>query len=194
MKAAGEALNLKGHIAGLSKYQSNLCYGPGDIECHLGKDGRFYVLDFARTFPPEAVLQDSLAEKGQILFKLLRPELVQSNTVPLSSDAFTGFGMSDPLHKTHNREVQEATERLFTSVIPDFITRSKQSSLNLSALDGNLVKEIHKEGINVRNLGLVRRLYTEDEATQIQILVEMVTQNYLRCRTLTTRNVDCTSD
>jgi hypothetical protein len=174
MKAAGEALNLKGHIAGLSKYQSNLCYGPGDIECHLGKDGRFYVLDFARTFPPEAVLQDSLAEKGQILFKLLRPELVQSNTVPLSSDAFTGFGMSDPLHKTHNREVQEATERLFTSVIPDFITRSKQSSLNLSALDGNLVKEIHKEGINVRNLGLVRRLYTEDEATQIQILVEMI--------------------
>jgi hypothetical protein len=55
--------------------------------------------------------------------------------------------MSDPLHKTHNREVQEATERLFTSVIPDFITRSKQSSLNLSALDGNLVKEIHKEGM-----------------------------------------------
>ncbi len=37
MKAAGEALNLKGHIAGFSKYQTNLCYGPGDIECHLGK-------------------------------------------------------------------------------------------------------------------------------------------------------------
>lgn len=37
MKAAGEALNLKGHIAGFAKYQTNLCYGPGDIECHLGK-------------------------------------------------------------------------------------------------------------------------------------------------------------
>jgi hypothetical protein len=56
MKQAGEALNLKGHIAGFAKYQVNLCYGPGDIECHLGKDGKFYVLDFARTFPPEAIL------------------------------------------------------------------------------------------------------------------------------------------
>lgn len=37
MKQAGEALNLKGHIAGFSKYQTHLCYGPGDIECHLGK-------------------------------------------------------------------------------------------------------------------------------------------------------------
>ena len=26
----------------------------------IRQDGRFYVLDFARTFPPEAVLQDSL--------------------------------------------------------------------------------------------------------------------------------------
>lgn len=74
MKQAGEALNLKGHIAEFAKYQVNLCYGPGDIECHLGKvlytycllnplllishwqDGKFYVLDFARTFPPEAIL------------------------------------------------------------------------------------------------------------------------------------------
>jgi hypothetical protein len=37
MKAAGEVLNLKGHISGFAKYQTNLIYGPGDIECHLGK-------------------------------------------------------------------------------------------------------------------------------------------------------------
>ena len=28
-------------------------YGPADIEAHRGKDGRFYVLDLARVFPPE---------------------------------------------------------------------------------------------------------------------------------------------
>ncbi len=29
-----------------------LVYGPGDLEGHLGKDGRYYVLDAARLFPP----------------------------------------------------------------------------------------------------------------------------------------------
>jgi hypothetical protein len=27
---------------------------PGDIECHLGSDQRYYVIDVARLFPPEA--------------------------------------------------------------------------------------------------------------------------------------------
>ncbi len=58
--------------------------------------------------------------------------------------------MSDPLHKTHNKEVTEATERLFTEIIPEFAKRAKDTIVDpakyLSALDGNLVKEIHKEG------------------------------------------------
>ena len=29
-------------------------YGPGDIEAHLGADKRYYVVDYARVFPPEA--------------------------------------------------------------------------------------------------------------------------------------------
>ena len=31
-------------------------YGPGDIEGHLGNDGQYYMVDFGRTFPPEAPL------------------------------------------------------------------------------------------------------------------------------------------
>jgi hypothetical protein len=34
MKQAGERLNLKGHRVG---HSTQLIYGPGDIECHLGK-------------------------------------------------------------------------------------------------------------------------------------------------------------
>jgi hypothetical protein len=30
-----------------------MIHGPGDIEGHCGGDGRYYVLDFGRTFPPE---------------------------------------------------------------------------------------------------------------------------------------------
>jgi hypothetical protein len=181
MKQAGEALNLKGHIAGFAKYQVNLCYGPGDIECHLGKDGKFYVLDFARTFPPEAILPGTTPQKGQILFKLLRPELVKSNPVPLSSDSFTGFGMGDPAHKTHNREVAEATDRLLTKVIPELAKkilkeepRSDGSCITLSVLDGSLITEIHKEGINVRHMGYLRRKLGEDSTASRAILVEMI--------------------
>jgi hypothetical protein len=42
-------------------------------------------------------------ERGTVLAHLLRPELVLSNPVPLSSDAFTGFGADRA--SDHNAEV-----------------------------------------------------------------------------------------
>lgn len=61
----------------------------GDIEGHQGSDGRFYVLDFARTFPSEARLVGDPEEKGAFLYKLLRRELLRKNPVPLNPDSFT---------------------------------------------------------------------------------------------------------
>jgi hypothetical protein len=52
MARAGTLLNLKGHYVGNDR--SELIYGPGDIEVHRGKDDRLYVIDAARTCPPEA--------------------------------------------------------------------------------------------------------------------------------------------
>jgi hypothetical protein len=61
--------------------------------------------------------------------------------------------MGDPAHKTHNREVAEATDRLLTKVIPELAKkilkeepRSDGSCITLSVLDGSLITEIHKEG------------------------------------------------
>ncbi len=51
MERAGKRLNLKGHYCGVQGNKQFL-YGPCDIEGHLGMDGRYYVLDFARVFPP----------------------------------------------------------------------------------------------------------------------------------------------
>jgi hypothetical protein len=48
MKKAAEGLGVKGHIVGFN--QKSLLYGPADIEAHLGKDGRYYVLDTARYY------------------------------------------------------------------------------------------------------------------------------------------------
>jgi Clustered mitochondria len=53
MRMAGKRLNLKEHRVGLKQLVS--VYGPGDIEVHEGSDGKFYVLDFGRVFPPEGV-------------------------------------------------------------------------------------------------------------------------------------------
>lgn len=52
MDAAGKALNLKGHPVGISSDSRGFFYLPTDIEGHRGSDGRYYVLDFSRVFPP----------------------------------------------------------------------------------------------------------------------------------------------
>ena len=76
-------------------------------EGHRDKDGNYYVLvtfaflrlpwslsihqpsqslqDFARVFPPEYPSEEARSRKGITLYQLLRPELVKSNPVPLSS-------------------------------------------------------------------------------------------------------------
>jgi hypothetical protein len=46
MELAGKYLNLAGHKVGFK--DPKVLYTCGDIEGHIGKDKRFYVLDFAR--------------------------------------------------------------------------------------------------------------------------------------------------
>jgi len=71
MEKAGKALNLQvcgsmclkslslilKHVQQPHLVRSKMLYGPGDIEGHLGRDGKFYLLDFSRLFPPEAPLK-----------------------------------------------------------------------------------------------------------------------------------------
>lgn len=89
---------------------------PADIEGHLGGDGRYYLLDFARTYPPEApskrfyhkfdcALNNVFrAIHKTVLYFRLRPEFVRNYNIPLSSDAFSGFGKDDS--DVHDLEVK----------------------------------------------------------------------------------------
>src|SRR5690554_1367988 len=77
--------------------------------------GHFYLLDFARTFPPQAPVALK-KPRPQHLYNLLRPEFVRSYVVPLSSDAFTRFGTHNS--DIHNGEVAQATEKLLEEVVP----------------------------------------------------------------------------
>ena len=113
MQYFASILNLKEHTTGFTVSQA-LCM-PGDIEVHRGQDGRFYVLDTARVFPPTTpmhLLSNTLGtpvkpKKSSFLFQPMRPEMVAQSPVPLSSDSFCGWGQHDA--DTHNRETHEST-------------------------------------------------------------------------------------
>ena len=52
MAAAAHSLHLAAHPVRSEKGFVTL-HAAGDIEVHKAKDGRVYVMDLARTFPPE---------------------------------------------------------------------------------------------------------------------------------------------
>ncbi|PRP81080.1 leucine-rich repeat-containing protein [Planoprotostelium fungivorum] len=123
METACKMINLKPHITGLG-YESKkkLIHGPGDIEGHLGKDGRHYVLDFGRVMPPEAVTVNKNTNKRSIFWNLLNTGIVRSNKDPLCSDAFTKWNADDDesTRLKNNTQVETATVRLYEECVPAF--------------------------------------------------------------------------
>lgn len=73
----------------------------------MGTDGRCYIVDAARLFPPEPPVKKL---KGAVLYRLLRPELIKKSSSPISSDAFTLWGGNDPVL---NRQVKQTNFFLF---------------------------------------------------------------------------------
>ena len=146
MKEVGERLQLKGHrVCGAKP----LIYGPGDIEGHLGTDGKYYVLDFARVFPPEC----PSGPGRDIYYKLLRPEFLRKRGIPLSSDAYSGFGKDNP---EDCKEVYAATLYLFTTVVEDFVKRQCSKITKENYKQYRLTEQLHQNGLNCRHLGRVR--------------------------------------
>ena len=142
----------------------------------------FVVLDLARLFPPQMPLQPP--EKGSkhrsYLYELLRPEYVKSNPVPLSSDAFSPFNSTDPKATTNNEEVASACHRLVTVRIPQFASYLEKGTLSgltpVSQLDCSmLVSLMHRHGINIRFLSVLRRCLQFPRTRQL-VLTEMVSR------------------
>jgi len=105
-------LNLQRHLVGNADVGKWL-YGPGDLECHLGTDGRVYALDFGRLLPPEA--PNGLGERS-IFFSFLRKERVLSSATPLNSDAFSNWSAKDPDFLEHNKHVAAATAQIYCDI------------------------------------------------------------------------------
>eukprot|EP00760_Papus_ankaliazontas_P007391 PhM_4_TR13339/c2_g1_i1/m.17529 len=154
MSSIAKALNLKGHYVGSGPRSLTLLFGPVDVEVRKATDARMYVLDTARMFPPDPILSE---RRGFHLTYQLRQELVQSNEVPLSSDAFSSFGAHN--RQQHDEEVRRASKRLQSTVIPKlaktialkFLPQIEVTMRYVRTLP--LAEELHKNGVNVRYLG-----------------------------------------
>jgi tetratricopeptide (TPR) repeat protein len=176
MRRVARQLHLKGHVVGrrplpagdassaTSPASTRMLHGPGDIEGHLGRDGQYWVLDFARVFPPEAPdamqFQDDPAapvdRSRRIFSDLLRPELVRRHPVALSSDAFSNFQAADRRASQLNAQVRAATRDLHERAIPEYAD-SLPVDPSWSVIGPTPVVEgLHSRGISVRHLGLVR--------------------------------------
>lgn len=157
------------------------------VECKgiIGNDGRHYILDLLRTFPPdvnylkldEIELCDELRELGYPLkFKhklcCLRQELVDAFCdskgsgvdIRFNPDVFSDgvkHQQSNPdLLKNERELVREAAKFLVINQIQGYI----HDSINHSSapLDGSMLTEsLHSRGINIRYLGRVTKLLSQ---------------------------------
>lgn len=121
---------------------------PADIEVHRGTDGRYYMLDFARLWPPEVPTQGLQAS---FLIRKMRPELVRSSPKPLCSDAFSRFQTGEISERDeNNREIVEVFIHLMKDVIPSFAKK-----LETEITDPSLIRkfqlnaEMHEQGISI---------------------------------------------
>ncbi len=163
----GRAIKQLADILGLKRHRvgSQNLYLCGDVEGHRGTDGRLYLIDLSRLFPPEYPLGNSPFSKNDIWFKLLRAECVRSYPTPLSSDALSAWGAAGTARE-NNAEVKLASQWLRDVLVP-------QTALEIDAAvrDGTAQNStfrvrtvVHRHGVNIRHLGLVRKACSESGA------------------------------
>ena len=155
-----------------------------DVEVHRGSDGRSYLVDLARVFPPEA--PGPTSKRSDLFSRLLRPEFVRCRgdqalaafprgaaraaAPPLSSDAFS-FLSDDGF----DADVREATELLLERVVPAVADGLAARSGEVA--DRSLRDAFHEHGVGMRHLGRARAaLRDRDGADRARrdLLLEMV--------------------
>jgi hypothetical protein len=140
MQKVGKSLHLRGHQVG----QSHLFVG-GDVEGHVNNHGQLFLLDLARTYPPESPQATPHLERSNasIFHRLMRPEfllaLKASNRPPLISDALSVWGKHAPLHQ--HRDVHNACVLLVEKVIPK-LAAHLQERQRADCIDAALIERI----------------------------------------------------
>ncbi|RLN62087.1 hypothetical protein BBJ28_00010105, partial [Nothophytophthora sp. Chile5] len=154
-------LNLSQHSArGYQDLTSKSIHAAADTLGYINGQKQLVVLKFGRAMPPEDPdLTPHLLQSTRglsILWRQLRPEFVRSFRVPLSSDALSSLTYCTPDWQEQALGVEDATKSLVMEVIPLFAAKLSQKAGYFDAPAFDLVKEMHRHGINVRHLGVLR--------------------------------------
>ncbi|KAI9997265.1 hypothetical protein PInf_000705 [Phytophthora infestans] len=154
-------LNLSRHSArGFEDVTSKSINAAADMLGYLNAKKHLVVVNFARAMPPEdpdATPHLLQSTRGMsILWRQLRPELVKTYKIPLSPDALSSLTYRTPDWQAQALGVEEATRYLIKEVIPLFAVKLSQKSDYFESPEFELVKEMHRHGINMRHLGLLR--------------------------------------
>jgi tetratricopeptide (TPR) repeat protein len=164
---ASVGLNLKPHFTVNGRHSGNEIEIAScvDLEGHKGVDRRFYLLDFSRTFPC-AYKDPKFRSSHDTLwpfYHMMRPEFVKQWNRPLSADAYSSFQSvvntsRENEAKASNQEIRSATETI-ECVVVMCVCKSLFSSFDGSL---SLRHVFHREGLNMRYLGLVYRKLVSD--------------------------------
>lgn len=142
MKKAAKMLNLRGHKCGPERVK---LYSALDLEGHESQNGRLYLLDFARAFPPVYLPQNATDPK-RLLSELLRPELVAAFPKPLSPDACFLHGVADRNNEEMRKDLTQAAEYLLQTCIPNCVAwlQTRQAEESLSDEPARLKEILHR--------------------------------------------------
>ncbi|POM73657.1 Hypothetical protein PHPALM_9475, partial [Phytophthora palmivora] len=154
-------LNLSRHSArGYQDLTSKSMNAAADMLGYLNSQKQLVVLNFARSMPPEDPdVTPHLVQSTRgmsIMWRQLRPELVRNFKTPLSPDALSSLTYRTPDWQTQAFGVEDATKYLVKEVIPLFAVKLSQKPDYFDSPEFDIVKEMHKHGINIRHLGLLR--------------------------------------
>lgn len=177
MKKVSKILNLTGHYVWDNSGSKRVkMYSAIDCEGHKGLDDRLYVVDPARLFPPS--YHPGNEKKGSKLYRLMRPELVKMSPVPLCSDSFTSFKVENK--EEHEKNIMKMQEYLCNTIIPEF-AKELMREYSTRAIDLRSTKDIinisnraHLKGINIRYLGYVYRLISEEYAQLRKLICTII--------------------
>lgn len=126
-------------------------------------------------------VQPEKFRRGAFMYELFRPEFMRSplmRDLRLSADSFSSFGRLD--YAAHHRDVVKAFDLLKCSLIPEAAQELDKSAENDLFLDCDhtnperrLSVWLHKRGINVRFMGLLRDSVTS-KYWKKRLLLDMV--------------------
>ncbi|EKX32676.1 hypothetical protein GUITHDRAFT_121154 [Guillardia theta CCMP2712] len=169
LRKLGISLNLKPHVMMVDGEQEHV-HLVADLQAFIGKDKRNYLMSCSRVLPPEPPTYPIDSERYH-LSRFMRPELLQLSSSPINADCFSSFVGKDA--RRDNANCRELFNFMRRNICPFVASYLDSHGYDFPDLIKSLASILHRNGINVRFLGIVGS-YCKNERTVCMVASEMV--------------------